>query len=258
LAKLIDMTYYLSFLFRLSPLLIFLLLEYFVYNIGNIFYILFVILFLVFFSVKNIKVRGDLDIKWYIFLIFPILLEISFVTYLMMEMDYLRPHLLLLVNSVILYFYFRTLRSFFSGVDRGDSLNNITIFGNFILVFFMASSVYGLQSFLRFPVWILMIVFVVFLAMIVYSVMYINKIKYNIALFYVLIVCLVMMELAWSIYFLPVTYKISGLVLAIGYYIIMGLSRHHLKDSLNPRTVKLYFSFGFVSIILVLLTSRWV
>ena len=252
------MIYYLSFLLRFSPVLIFILLEYFIYHYANIFYILLIILFLVFFSVKNIKIRGDLDIKWYVFLIFPILLEISFVTYLMMEMDHLRPHYLLLGNTVILYFYFRTLRSFFSGIDRGVSLNNITIFGNFILVFFMASSVYGLQSFLRVPVWILMIIFVVFLALVVYSVMYINKIKYNIALFYILIVCLVMLELSWSIYFLPVSYKISGLVLAIGYYMIMGLSRHHLMDTLKPRTVKLYFSFGFISIILILLTSRWV
>jgi hypothetical protein len=213
---------------------------------------------LVFFSVKNIKIRGDLDIKWYVFLIFPILLEINFVTYLMMEMDYLRPHYLLLINTVILYFYFRTLRSFFSGIDKGVSLNNITIFGNFILVFFMASSVYGLQLFLRVPVWILMIIFALFLIMIVYSVMYINKVKKGFTLFYVLIVCLVMMELSWSIYFLPVSYKISGLVLAIGYYMIMGLLRHHLIDTLNPRTVKLYFSFGFLSIILILLTSRWV
>ncbi len=252
------MTYYLSLFLRLSPFLIFIIFEYFIYNLSNIYYILTAVLLLVFFSVKNIKVRDDLDIRWYVFLIFPVLLEISFFTYLVMEMDYLKPHYLLLTNTIILYFYFRTLRLFFSGVDRGSSLNNITIFGNFILVFFMASSVYGLQSFLRVPVWILMIIFVVFLALIIYSVMYINKIKYNIALFYVLIVCLVMMELAWSIYFLPVSYKISGLVLAIGYYMTMGLSRHHLMGDLNPRTVKLYFSFGFISIILVLLTSRWV
>ena len=252
------MTYYLSFLFRFSPILIFILLEYFIYDYTKILYVLPIILLLIFFSVKNIKIRGDLDIKCYVFLIFPVLLEISFATYLMMEMDYLRPHYLLLGNTIVLYFYFRTLRSFFSGIDKGTSLNNITIFGNFILVFFIASSVYGLQSFLRVPVWILMIIFVLFLALIVYSVMYINKIKQNVALFYILIVCLVMLELSWSIYFLPVSYKISGLVLAIGYYMIMGLSRHHLMDTLKPRTVKLYFGFGFVSIILILLTSRWV
>ena len=252
------MIYYLSFLFRFSPILIFILLEYFIYNYTNISFIFLIVLFLIFFSVKNIKIRGDLDIKWYIFLIFPVLLEIGFITYLMMEMDYSRPHYLLLANSLILYFYFRTLGSFFSGLDKGLSLNNITIFGNFILVFFMASSVYGLQSFLRIPVWALMIIFVIFLSLVVYSVMYINKIKSNIALFYILIVCLVMLELSWSIYFLPVSYKISGLVLAIGYYMIMGLSRHHLMDTLKARIVKLYLGFGFISILLILLTSRWV
>ena len=252
------MMYYLSLLFRLTPLWIFIILEYFIYSIENIFYVVGAILLLVFFSVKNIEIRGDLNIKYYVFLIFPILFEISFITYLMMEMDSLKPHYLLLLNSLILYFYFRTLRFFFSGIDKGVSLNNITIFGNFILVFFMTSSIYGLQSFLRVPVWFLMFLFVIFLALVVYSVMYINKVKNNIALFYILIVTLVMSELAWSVYFLPVSYRVSGLVLAIGYYMIMGLSRHNLMDTLRPRTVKLYFSFGFISIILVLLTSRWV
>lgn len=251
------MAYYFSLLLKTTPVLIFLLLEYFIYNFSNIHYVFLAILVLLFFSVKNIKIRGDLEINPYVFLIFPVLLEISFIAYLMMEPDYLKPHYLIFINTLILFFYFRTLRFYFSGIDKGVSLNNITIFGNFVLVFFMASSIYGLQSSLRVSVWGLMAVFVLFLAMIVYSVMYVNKVKYNIALFYILIVSLVMLELAWSIYFLPVSYKISGLVLAIGYYMIMGLSRHHLVDTLNKRTIKLYLGFGFISIFLVLLTSRW-
>ncbi len=252
------MFYYLSLPSRISPIIIFGFLEYFIYNFSSIFYILPFILILIFFSVKNIRVREDLSIKYYAFLIFPLIFELSFVTYLMMEMDFLKPHLLIFLNSLILYFYFRTLRLYFSGIDKGLSLNNITIFGNFVLVYFMASSVYGLQSFLRVPVWASMIVFAILLGMLVYSVMYINKIDYSVSIFYIMIVCLIMMELAWSIYFLPVSYKISGLVLAIGYYMIMGLTRHHLMDTLRSRVVKLYFIFGFLSILLILLTSRWV
>lgn len=251
------MSYYLSLLSNISPFLIFLILEYFIYSFANIYYIFFIIILLIVFSIKYIKIRDDLSIKWYLFLIYPVLLQISFIAYLLMEPDYSRPHYLLLINTVILYFYFRTLRLYFSGIDKGVSLNNITIFGNFILVYFLASSVYGLQSSLRVSVWFLIAVFVLFLSLLVYFVMYINKIKFSIAIFYVLIVSLVMLELAWSIYFLPVFYKISGLILAIGYYMIMGLSRHHLVDTLKKQTVKLYLSFGFISIILVLLTSRW-
>lgn len=251
------MLQYLAFIPKISPFLIFLILEFFVYTFTNINYVFFAIILLVIFSVKNIRIRDDLNIKWYLFLIYPILLEISFLAYILMEPDYLRPHYLIIVNSVILYFYFRTLRFYFSGIDKGVSLNNITIFGNFVLIFFLSSSMYGLHSSLRISVWLLMAVFTVFLALLVYFVMYINKIKLNIALFYILVVCLVMLELAWSIYFLPVSYKVSGLILAIGYYMIMGLSRHHLVDTLREQTVRLYLGFGFLSIILILLTSRW-
>ncbi|PLX21923.1 hypothetical protein C0584_01130 [Candidatus Parcubacteria bacterium] len=258
MVKITFMKRYLPLISKISPLLIFLLMEYLVQDLSRISYLISISLVLVIFSVWGVKTRKDTDIKWYIFLIFPVLLELSFTTYLVMEPISPTPHYLILVNSVILYFYFRTLRSFFSGIDKGVSLNNITIFGNFILVFFMASSVYGLQSFLRFPVFVLMAFFSVFLALVVYSVMYVNKVDNRVSIFYVLIVCLIMIELAWSVYFLPVSYKVSGMVLAVCYYMVMGLSRHHLAETLNSKTVKLYFGFGFLSILIILLTSRWI
>ena len=61
----IIMLYYLSLLSRFSPVFILGLLEYFVYNFSSVFYILPIVLLLVFFSVKNIKIRGDLNIKYY-------------------------------------------------------------------------------------------------------------------------------------------------------------------------------------------------
>jgi len=73
-----------------------------------------------------------------------------------------------------------------------------------------------------------------------------------------LLVCLVLVELAWSISFLTLSYYILGLILAICYYILIGLVRFYLLGTLDKKIAKLYLIYGFGALLIVLLTSRWI
>jgi len=64
--------------------------------------------------------------------------------------------------------------------------------------------------------------------------------------------------LAWSVSFLTLSYYVLGLIVAICYYVLIGLVKAYLLDNLSAKTVKWYLIFGFLALILVLLTARWI
>ena len=70
-------------------------------------------------------------------------------------------------------------------------------------------------------------------------------------------IAFVLIEIAWSLSFWPLSYYILGLVMAIFYYIIIGIVRFYLLNELDRKIIKLYLVFGFLGITLVLLTARW-
>jgi hypothetical protein len=71
------------------------------------------------------------------------------------------------------------------------------------------------------------------------------------------IISLVIAEIAWSIAYLPFAYNISGLILAICYYIIVGLAKDHLLGKLDKKSIKFYLIFGFLGIIIILAMAKW-
>ncbi|MDD5295074.1 MAG: hypothetical protein PHP21_04170, partial [Patescibacteria group bacterium] len=113
------------------------------------------------------------------------------------------------------------------------------------------------QSFLNLPVWLLMIFMLIVTFLAVYQVMWANKVEMRMAFPYILISGVILLEIGWSISFLPLNHNIAGLVLAICYYIMSGLSLSYLNDNLDKKIIKQYLIFGYVSILIVLLYARW-
>ena len=166
---------------------------------------------------------------------------------------------LFLAGAGFIYFYLRYLYYYLVRPEfcSGDTLKNFSSLGNFFIIFFSAAAIYGLQSFLNLPVWLLMIVMLIITLLVVYQVMWASKISLKPAFPYILISGVVLLEIGWSISFLPLNYNIVGLVLAICYYILISLSLSYLGDVLNKKTIKQYLLFGFLSILIVLLSARW-
>lgn len=163
------------------------------------------------------------------------------------------------VNGVFIFLNLRLIYFFFNHTETGiqANLNNFTAYGSFLTVFFAASAMYGLQSFLDFPVWMLLTSWLVFLFFLIYQLLWMNKIEEKSAILFSLIDSLIILELAWCLFFLPVANSVMGMTLALYYYIILGLTRPLLNDSLNKRMIKIYILFGLGCSILVLLTARW-
>lgn len=167
--------------------------------------------------------------------------------------------LLFVIMAVFVYFYLRNSYYFFTKLDFCNDrvFKNTHFLGNFFVFFFAGAAIYGLQSFLNLSVWLLMIFLTLVIFLMVYQMMWFNKIDSKDAFVYVPISTLILLEIGWTLTFLPLNYNALGLSLAICYYVLMGLMVSYLKNILVKRTIKLYLIFGFLSIALIVLSSRW-
>lgn len=250
---------YNRFLVLLTPLIALLLCEV-LFFMPKMFYVILVFYFLIiFFAVNQFTKSSKIDKRWYNFIIFPLCFSISLIIYSIISVNKFFVQILFFTNAFFIYYYLRNIYYYLIRPDfyKDNTLENISSYGNFLLIFFIASSIYGLQSFLNLSVCISIIIILPFFALVIHQVIWINKIDFKIGFIYILIGCLILIEIAWALSFLPVNYKANGLVMAICYYILIGIIRFYLKGSLNKRIVKLYLFFGFSSIFITLLTARW-
>lgn len=242
----------------LIPTINFCLFELFFFYPRLFYFILIAINLLIFFSLKKIKGKKITEKSLWNISILPIFFSTSLMIYSALITNNFFIHFLFVVNLLFTYYYLKS--AYFKDTEHGgvkDSFENISSYGNFLTLFFASASIYGLKAFLGIPVWLLIIAMAIIILLIVYEAIWANRIKIRQGGAYILIVCLLLIQIAWSIYFLPLNHNTLGLILAICYYILIGLTKSFLRDNLNRRTIKLYLIFGLGSIVLILLTAKW-
>lgn len=214
---------------------------------------------LVFFLLSQFAKASNVSKKWWNFLILPVFFLTSLAVYSAVSSNKYFVQSLFFLNSVFLYLYFRIIYYYLldPAEHKKPMIENIFSYGNFLIFFFVSSGVYGLQSLLNVSVWPLMIIVVTVSILIVYQLMIIDNINSKSAAIYIFVDSLLLVEFAWAISFLPLNFNVSGLILAICYYMLVGLTRQHLIGKLDKKTIKLYLFFGFGSIVVALLTSKW-
>ena len=251
---------YNRFLPLLIPIAVFFLLQIFYFNPRLLYLIVVLVLLLFFFTTRQFTLASSKEKKWWNYIILPFSFFASLIIFSTMIPSKLLVQILFIINTVFLYYYFR---SIFFNLIKEDyyqkfSLENLSSYGNFLAVYFWASSLYGLQVFLSIQTWPLMIGLLLIIALIAYEVMWANNIDLREGVVYIILICLVLTEIAWSASFLTLSFYILGLILAVCYYIIIGLTRFYLLKSLTPKLIKMYLIFGLSSLAIVLFTARWI
>ncbi len=241
------------------PLLTLILFEVFFFNPKMIYVVLALVNLLIFFAVWQFSRASDTGKDWWNFLILPSMMFTAVAVYTILLSNKFVIQLLFILNIILLYFYLRYVYYYLARPTAYEpfSIENISSYGNFLTFFLIATTIYGMQAFLSVQTWLLMIIMLAASGLIVYQVMWANKIDLGKGLIYILISCLIILELSWSISFLPLNHHIAGLIIAICYYMLIGLVRHFLLDKLDKKIIRLYLGFGLTSLFIVLITARW-
>lgn len=251
---------YNRFLPLIVPAIVLVFLELFYFRPSLIYIIIILVFLLFFFAIRQIKTEAKEKGSIFNFLIFPSTFFLGSTIFSMILPNGWLVQLIFALNIFLIYYYFRTIYLYLIKTDyyQKYTLESIASYGNFLSYYFLASSVYGLRVFIGAPIWLLMLFTVIITALIVYQVMWVNKIDMRRGGVYLLLITLVLLQIAWSASFLTLSFYILGLILAVCYYIVIGLVRFYLIDKLTKKLIKLYLIFGFSSIATVLFTANWI
>ncbi|MBI2459652.1 MAG: hypothetical protein HYV53_03825 [Parcubacteria group bacterium] len=241
------------------PLAIYALAEIYFFYPKLIYAVVILINLLIFFAVGRFSLASQVDREWWNYLILPAVMATAVIAYSVFLSSKFVIQLLLVLNSGFLYFYLRQIYYYLLNPSSYEtfSLENISSYAGWFSFFLLSAAIYGLQSFLNLPIFFLALIMLAAAALIIYQIIWVNKIELKKGLPYLLVGCLILVELWWSISFLPFNYNISGLCLAICFYAVSGLIKNKLLDKLDAARVKMYLILGSVSLFLILFTAKW-
>jgi len=251
---------YNKFLTLIVPVLVYVLEEiYFLYP-QKVYVILVLIFLSFFFLTRQYSLEGGGEEKFYNLMILPTLFTFGLIVFSFYVSSKIFIHFSFVVNLVFLYFYFRTIYYYLikkEGYITG-AMENLSAYGNFLTFFFFSSFFYATQKYLGINIWKLVAFVMIISFLIMYQIVWVNKIDKRIGLFYIFLIGLIIVELAWSISFLTLNFYVLGLLLAINFYILVGLTRFYFMGRFNAKIVKMYLVYGLFSILTVLLSARWI
>ena len=203
---------------------------------------------------------GNREVRWYYYLIWPLNFSIGLTAFSILIPSAYMLQILFFAYFLISYYYlkiiYRQLRS--AGDFDKPGFENFSSYANFISFYFIASAIYGLQTFLGINISYLIFAVIIFTCLTIVQVFWANNIEIKKNLHFLLIIILVLTEIAWSASFLTLSFYILGLILAVSYYILIGIARFYIRGTLDAKLVKLYLVFGFSSLLLVLFTTKWI
>lgn len=151
------------------------------------------------------------------------------------------------------FFYY----SYQPGRYQPYALENTANYFNLLSVFLFFSSAYSLIVFLDLSMTILAILILLVVGLLSYQVTWFYKIPLSKSWLYLLISLLLAIEFFWVVSFLPTSFYVNGLILAVVYYFILGLIYSHLLDKLDKRVIRRYALVSLGALVIILGTARW-
>jgi len=197
--------------------------------------------------------------QWWQFSLLPILANIITPGYLIILSSQSIAYLIIGVLTIFNYIYWRYLYFYFNNPNRYQafSLEYLSFYIDFVLVFFLASAIFGLRSFLDLDFWISLLVIASSLALVIFQFGWINKYQAKVSRIYLWTAWLLLVELYLALLYLPLNHNALGFVWSVSYYLLMVIINDRLKDKLNHTRIKAYLSIGGLIILLVLLSAKW-
>ena len=195
---------------------------------------------------------------WWRFAILPVLASVVVSAYLSLLVNNWLIQILVIFLAVFNFVYWRLVYLYLTKSSRyiSFSLENLSFYINFIIIFFLGSVAYGLRLFLSAdPLW-LGIMIAVLSGLVIYQLMWVSK-KDRATWPYWLAIWLVLLEAFYIFMLLPLDYNLLGFFWASFYYVIVSLLNDQLSAKLNKTKIKLYLTLITASWLILLITARW-
>ena len=241
------------------PFLVWLLAQAYFFN-PELFYISLIISTALTIVLAFILKKPEREVAWWTLAILPLTFLIAISVFISLQSSGLLVQALFAALFIFLFSYFKNLYYFWSRPDlyREEDFNVIKSYGGFLVVFFAAASLYGLQSFLNLTIWPMMMIFAAVVLALSYLNLDVADANPKTVWQFSVIMTLVITEVALVFTLLPLTYSVSAMSVGILYYLLINLTRLYLQKSLTSKKIKLYLLISSAGLAIMLLTARWI
>jgi len=133
----------------------------------------------------------------------------------------------------------------------------ISLYGGLYTTFFAAATLFGFRAFLNLSLWPLLLIFFVIIFINTRSLAYAQAWNNRNYFGFWFFLSLLITELVMMLSLLPLNYLIAAILGALAYYSAINFARLYINNQLTRRKIKNYAWFTFLSLVIILLTARW-
>ncbi len=218
------------------------------------------VVLVVVFGIGKIAEFGDSLEGWWHVAITPVLFVVSSIAFMLfVEADWLMI-VLALVTAIFTFFFAEHLFKFIHlpSLYQPYALEHTSLVLHVASMFFLSTAFYGLQTFLRMPIWLLATVFLMFSGLMVYETLWVSKIRDAKAVRVALIGGLMFTELFVVLSFLPTSFYVNAAISTLVFYSFLGVMRASFLQRLSKDILKRYVILGLILIVALLATAKWI
>lgn len=218
-----------------------------------------VALALTFLSVWQLTGQSLSNKKFWRFLITPLIFLAGSLLFLSFLEGFYWRQFFCLITAVLLGVFLEMIYLWFHRRPKyqPNALENISAHLNLLTVFLLASSAYSLIIFLAFPLWLLLILFALSVLILTYELCWVDNVIFPASWPYLVVITLITLEVFLAVSFLPNSVYISGLIVAVVYYLMTGLARNWFLGVKENKVIKRYLLISLIILLIVLLTAKW-
>lgn len=197
---------------------------------------------------------------WWQFSLLPALANLTTLLYLVIVADRTLVYGLAISLMIFNYIYWRYLYFYLNNPRRYQSfsLEFLSFYLSFILVFLASASLFGLKFLLNLQAWLVVICAAIYLALIIYQFTWISKYDYKKPLIYLLVMWFILLELFAVLLYLPLNYNVLAFIWSVVYYLLLVIVNDKLKNKLDAARLKLYIAISVTVTVVTLLSARWI
>lgn len=204
--------------------------------------------------------KKKFDKRFLNFLITPFFLWLcSFTLLLFTEQRFLYHGIVAAIALLLFLFLEQVLNYFYFPIKyQPYTLENFSFYLNLLSALALSVSLFGSLIFLRLNIFIAAAICYLVVFALVKQVFWANKIDWSKYLIFCFVIPLIISELFIALSYLPISFYVNGLIIALSFYLMVGLSRLFLVGNLNKKNTINYIIITALAIIILLATAQWV
>lgn len=144
------------------------------------------------------------------------------------------------------------------GIYQPYALEHTSLVLHIASMYFLTTTFFGLNTFLQVPIWLLSIGFFFVSAILVYETFWVSKIREKNAARIAAVGGLVLTEAFVAQSFLPTSFFVSAAVMAILFYLFLGVVRASMLHKLSKVVLRRYIATSGVFLLLLYITAKWI